>query len=545
MDDDHRTREEILLEVESLRRRVAALEADGVSTGSPEAVLRRERDRAQRYLDVAGVMIVVIRPDQTVEMINQKGCEILGRREDEIVGRNWFETFIPERLVPQVKSVFDQIVHGQLAPVEYYENPVVTRGGEERLIAWHNALLTDTAGAVVGVLGSGEDITERRAAVEALEQERQRFRELAAMLPQTVYEADLRGTLTFINRAAYDFFGYTEREFETGLNIAQMLVPEERERAAANFAARLQGEELPDHEYTAMRKDGSRFPVLIYNSVRRRAGRLIGVRGIVLDITRQRRAEEERRQLEVRLRHQQKLESIGTLAGGVAHEINNPINGIMNYAQLILDSGEQDAEVREFAGEIIRESERVATIVRNLLSFARQEKSSHSPARMCDIVADALSLIGTIIRRDQITLEAVVPEDLPRIRCRSQQIQQVLMNLMTNSRDALNLRYPGHDPEKIIRVTVEPVDMDGRRWIRTTVEDHGTGIEPEVCERMFDPFFTTKGRAEGTGLGLAISHSIVQEHGGELTVESDVGAFTRFHLVLPADSTPEGEESGG
>lgn len=246
--------------------------------------------------------------------------------------------------------------------------------------------------------------------------------------------------------------------------------------------------------------------------------------------------EKQRWALEAQLRQQQKLESIGTLAGGVAHEINNPINGIMNYAQLIQDRLGPGSPLAEYTGEIIRETQRIAAIVHNLLTFARNEKQSHSPARVADIVERTLSLIRAIIRHDQITLTVNLPAGLPELRCRSQQIQQVLMNLMTNARDALNSRYPGYDPDKVLEVSARLFQKEGRRCIRVTVEDHGTGIEPEVRERMFDPFFTTKPRDQGTGLGLSISHGIVKDHHGELSVETELGRFTRMHLDLPVDN---------
>ncbi|MBW1750813.1 MAG: GHKL domain-containing protein, partial [Deltaproteobacteria bacterium] len=258
---------------------------------------------------------------------------------------------------------------------------------------------------------------------------------------------------------------------------------------------------------------------------------------IFRDITERVKAEAKKRELEAYLRQQQKLESIGTLASGVAHEINNPITGIMNYAQLIhdrLDPGE--GRLREFSAGIIEETERVAEIVRNLLAFSRQDEQAHSPARMADIVDKTLSLIRAVIRRDQITLEVDLPDDLPTIKCRSQQIQQVLMNLLTNARDALNEHYPEYDPDKVISVTVHPFEKDGRPWLRTTVEDHGVGIPEEIRERIFDPFYTTKDRTQGTGLGLSISLGIVQDHHGELTFESEENQFTRFYLDLPVDN---------
>ena len=247
-------------------------------------------------------------------------------------------------------------------------------------------------------------------------------------------------------------------------------------------------------------------------------------------------SEHNRLQLKAQLLQAQKLESIGTLAGGVAHEINNPVNGIMNYAQLILDKLGPDHEISRYAGEISRETERVSMIVKNLLSFARNEKQSHSKARMHDIVESTLSLVRAVLRHDQIVLEIDVPGDLPEIKCRSQQIQQVLMNLITNARDALNDRYPGYDDNKKISVIASVFDKKGHKWIRTTVADTGSGISEEISDRIFDPFFTTKIGDKGTGLGLSISHGIIREHKGELGVESKTGEGTRFHIDLPVDN---------
>ena len=264
-----------------------------------------------------------------------------------------------------------------------------------------------------------------------------------------------------------------------------------------------------------------------------------------LDIT-------EQLALETQLRQSQKLESVGTLASGVAHEINNPINGIMNYAQLILDELGPDSPASEFAAEIGKETRRVATIVRNLLDFSRPRKQGHSPARTCDIVETALSLIRSVLQRDQIALEVDVPEDLPKLKCRSQQIQQVLMNLLTNARDALNEKYRGYDDDKIVLISTRAIADLGSRIsesedkkaegaaihnpqsaVRITVEDHGPGIPKRVREHLFDPFYTSKRPDKGTGLGLSISYTIAKEHGGELSVESKVGKWTRFHVDLP------------
>ncbi len=248
------------------------------------------------------------------------------------------------------------------------------------------------------------------------------------------------------------------------------------------------------------------------------------------------RAEEERCLMQEQMAQMQRLESIGTVASGVAHEINNPLGIVMNFAQMIMETKGTSLENRDSAATIISECQRMAGIVRNLLLFARHEMEPHTPSDVATLVNNTLSLIRTSLRKDQIDLVSRIPPSLPLVRCRSQKIQQVLMNLLTNSRDALNSRYSGYSPEKVIRVEVSPFERDGAAWIRITVEDRGGGIPAEVAGRIFDPFFTTKPKDKGTGLGLSISHGIVEEHKGVLRYESQPGLGTRFHVELLLDN---------
>ncbi|MCP4679162.1 MAG: PAS domain S-box protein [Deltaproteobacteria bacterium] len=375
-------------------------------------------------------------------------------------------------------------------------------------------------------------LAQRRAEKELLKEKA--FSDAAlASLPGIFYLFDEQGTFLRWNRNLEIVSGYS------GDEIRQML-PEEffpiDERARINDVVRevfANGQSSVEAGF--MSKDGHATAYL-FTGVRFELDGVPCLIGMGVDISKRKSLEDERRKLEDQSRQQHKLEAIGTLAGGVAHEINNPISGIMGYARLISDRLDPESPLREFSDGIGMETERVASIVRNLLAFARQEKEYHSPARIIDIVESTLSLVRTIIHRDQITLKVDVPDDLPTIKCRRQQIQQVLLNVLTNARDALNKRYPSYDPNKIIVVTVVPFEKEGRLWIRITIEDHGPGIPDEIRGRLFDPFFTTKDRAKGTGLGLSISHGIVHEHHGELLVECEAGQSTRFHIDLPVDN---------
>jgi PAS domain S-box-containing protein len=390
-------------------------------------------------------------------------------------------------------------------------------------------------GKVIGWATVSRDITERKLTENRL----LLHSEIVANMDEGVYLMRAQDeTIVYTNSALERIFGYGPDEMiGKHISIINTSTENDPEDTMKEIRAIIEIEGGWQGEVLNVRKDGIPFWSHVNVSVFDHSEYGTVWLGVHADITERVKAEEEKQQMEAHLRQQQKLESIGTLASGVAHEINNPIMGIMNYASLIgerLDPSQ--SQLHEFADEIGHETERIAKIVSNLLTFARQEKQSHSPARITDIVDGTLSLIRTVIKRDQITLEVDVPDDLPELKCRSQQIQQVMMNLLTNARDALNERYPEYDPNKIIKMSVHLFEKEGRRWLRTTVEDHGVGIPVEIRERIFDPFYTTKGRATGTGLGLSISLGIVQEHHGELTFESEEGQPTRFYLDLPVDN---------
>jgi PAS domain S-box-containing protein len=391
----------------------------------------------------------------------------------------------------------------------------------------------------------GRDITQHMRAELALRQSEEQFRAMFEVASIGMAQADVHtGQWLRVNAKLCAITGYTVEEL-LRLRVSEITRPEDREQDWQAFARVVRGD-APDYrmEKRYVRKDGTLVWVNVNMTVIRDAdGQPLRTMATIEDITDRKRLEQERIELEAQLRQQQKLEAIGTLASGVAHEINNPISGIMNYAQLIADTVEPASQTAEYAKEIVHETERVATIVRNLLQFARQEKQTHSLARPADLVEQTLSLFRAVLRHDQITLTVDVPENLPSLKCRSQQLQQVLMNLLTNARDALNAKYPGHHKDKTIQVSIRPFDQAGRPWLRLTVADQGTGIPPEIQARIFDPFFTTKPRDQGTGLGLSISHGIVKDHQGVLHFETEIGVGTRFHMDLPLDNgwTVEGK----
>jgi PAS domain S-box-containing protein len=477
-------------------------------------------------VDLVGTILFV---NRQVPVDGREPWELIGSSVFELAGgqsRADLEAAIQE--IVASKSAHEFALRGLVSESAGAENP-----------RWYEVQAAPVmrGGAVAAITMILTDITERRLAELALRRSESRWRFLWENVPDRITELDGEGCIVVTNRPVgarsveqvYGTMVFDYLDPEAGIALRRAMEIAQRTGEPSSYEVA-----VPDEPGERERWWSNRV-VPFGEAGSGRPGRL-GFLLIGTDVSDRKTAERERANLEAQLRQQQKLESIGTLASGVAHEINNPIQSIMNYADLVRMRADPEGAVADFAGEIIAETERVANIVRNLLAFARQEKEHHSPARIIDIVESSLTLMRAVLRRDHIILRVDVPEHLPSVKCRSQQIQQVFMNLLGNARDALNIRYPEYDDGKWVSISSRLEERDGEPWVCTTVEDHGSGIAADVIDRVFDPFFTTKGRDEGTGLGLSVSHGIMREHRGELEVDSVIGEYTRFHINLRVDN---------
>ena len=229
----------------------------------------------------------------------------------------------------------------------------------------------------------------------------------------------------------------------------------------------------------------------------------------------------ERKDMQTKLAQTERLAAVGELAAGVAHEINNPINTVINCAQLIQDGDEAAANCQI----IIEEGKRIADIVGDLLQFARDDHDLPQPTSIAEVVQRTVRLLGENWKRHGIRLDVDVADDLPQVHARPQRLQQVLLNLLINAKDALaTVEY-----ERRVWLHAQVADQG----ISTTVRDNGPGLPPQLGMRVFEPFVTTKRARGGTGLGLSISKSIVEGYGGTLRVDSEPGQGATFRVWLP------------
>jgi PAS domain S-box-containing protein len=437
---------------------------------------------------------------------------------------------------------------GTRAPLEEWATPRALRGetavgatyqlerrdtGERWVGNYGFAPVRDAGGAIVGAVVVVRDVTDERAAKEALRQSEERFSQIFRASPVALAlsrRAD--GLLLDSNEAFGALFGFSREEVlgrttrELGIFTAEADRPALMERLERD--GQLMGRELP----VRMRGGELRTVSLSIQPVALH-GEACLVTAIV-DTTERHRDEAARASLQLQLQHAQRLESVGRLAGGVAHDFNNLLSVIVNCAELIEDSLEVDNPVRDEVEHILTASARATTLTRQLLAFGSRQALKPEVLDLRALIRGMERMLVRVVGED-VTLVVREADDVPLVRADPGQLEQVLMNLAVNARDAM----PDGGRLEIETSRVARADASGPHdWLRWTVRDSGAGIAPDVAARIFEPFFTTKEPGKGTGLGLATVYGIVQQSGGNIHMESLPGAGATFIIELPATDAP-------
>jgi PAS domain S-box-containing protein len=339
--------------------------------------------------------------------------------------------------------------------------------------------------------------------------------------------------LTEVNNRFCQILGYTQQVI-IGRDVREIIRPAGGTDTTALASLFDGGEQEGEGEFVIATAKGAALPVAVsFNTLSTEKERLIIL--IIRDLSARRRLEAEREQMRHQLYQTSKLASLGELSAGVAHEINNPLNGIINFAQLLKDEEVERADFdRQMIEGIIDEGGRIANIVRGLLTFARHDTHQLAGVSLSEVVQSSLALFGRQFQKDGITVETDVPEDLPRLRADPSRLRQVVVNMTSNAHHSLKAKQADG---KLFRISARAVEREGRALVRVEFYDNGVGIRPEDLGRVFDPFFTTRRDSGGTGLGLSISFGIIRDHGGTIRAEGAEGRFARFIVELPADES--------
>jgi PAS domain S-box-containing protein len=407
---------------------------------------------------------------------------------------------------------------------------IVLPDGKTRWLENLAHMYYDDAGKPLKMIGTVTDITARKRAEEALRESEAKYRNLVETTHDLVWALDTDGRVTFINQAAEQVYGRLPKEL-LGHSFFDFIVPEEREKTRAGFqAAVAAGQGAQDAECEVLHADGTRRLLLAKSIILRdHQGRVVGFFGTSQDITERRQAEERLAALEIQLTHASRLATLGELAAGIAHEVNQPLCAIVNFAKACKNTASHEApdllQIREWCDSIAMAAARSGDIIRGMLGYARRHGSTRETVAIGQLVTDAMRLVRHETQTRKVALQQEMPGQGLAACVDPVQIHQVLVNLLRNAIEALGDTRPADR-----RVVVQARWVDG--LVQVSVSDNGSGQPDAELPKMFEPFFTTK--AQGLGMGLAISKTIIEDHGGRIWAEVNQSGGLTIHFTLPA-----------
>ena len=469
-----------------------------------------------QFLDESGHFIAV----------NQAWSDLLGYSPEEVKGKSFSQFSAPDS-ADAFRYFFSQLREkGRISGIEL---EMIKKDGSPILISLNGNTGKNRQSHCIL-----QDITSQKSAEKVLKENEEKFRLLASMLPETIYETDLTGKLTFVNKSAFDAFLFSEEEFMSGLNVFDMVIPADRSRLGDNIKRIFNGSDLRVTEYTAVRKGGTTFPAITRSAPIYSENRLIGLRGFLIDVT-------EQKNMEAHLRQARKMESIGILAGGIAHDFNNILSIIFSGTELAMVNIPEPEQAMEYLVAVRNAGLRARNLIKQLLTFSRKSEIRQTPVDLSPVVRDSLKLLRSTIPSNIEIITNVDGRCFP-VRADSTQIHQILMNIITNASQAIEgigfIRIDLGNIEIHHKQTALIRDLEPGKYVRLTVEDNGSGIDPKVFDKIFDPYFTTKELGKGTGMGLAVVHGIVEFHLGAIVLDSTVGKGTTISLYFPATEEP-------
>lgn len=514
-----------------------------------EEKLIKSEEQYRTVFETTGTATVIIENDTTLSLVNSTFESLCGYSKQEVENKmKWTQFVVEEDLKRMLEYHRERRLQGKSAP-ENYEFRFVDRYGAIKFIYNRIRTIPRTDKSVSSLM----DITHLKKAEENLRRSEERIRSLVEVSSDWIWEVDQHMTYTFASPKIKELLGYNPKDI-IGKRIIDLIPPEQKAEAETEFKSIfLSGKPFRNLEMTVLHRDGSL--VIVETSgvpVLNAEDQLTGYRGIDRDVT-------DRKRIQEMIVQSEKMLSIGGLAAGMAHEINNPLAGILQNIQLIQNRTAslttKNAEAAQELGismetiiayhekrgvfrmiESVRDAGiRAAKIVENMLSFSRKEKSRRVPVRLSELLDKTLELVENDYnikkRQDfrQIRILREYEDEEHAVFCESSKIQQVFLNILKNGADAM-ADSSAENPQFCLRVKPD------RKMVTVEIEDNGPGMDEATRKRVFEPFFTTKEVGLGTGLGLSVSYFIVTEdHNGTMNVESTPDKGTTFIIQLPFD----------
>lgn len=509
-----------------------------------EERLRRSMEEFRKLFEEGPIGMAVIGTDLSILRANDALCRLLGYTEQQLRMKGVEGITYPDDYGNDV-DLARRLFSGEF-PSYQIEKRYIKKTGE---IIWGlltASLLRDEQGTILYGMGIVEDITRQKNATERLMESEEKFRSLFEDSRDVIFISTPEGKFLDINQAGVDLFGYSDKGELLAADIAKDLYADPDDRAEMKGLLAERGF-IKDHQVRIRRKDGKQLTALETTSaVRSVSGEIVMYRGILRDVTQQRALEEQ-------LRQAQKMESVGTLAGGMAHDFNNILSIVLGYVNSLEQADLPKDQYTKNIHSIRSAVERGAVIIRQLLTFAKKAAGEITTLSLNETILDLSRLVKDTMPKG-VACTFQLSETPLVLRAEENQLQQALLNLCFNAKDAI-LARPSEQGMIMIRTAMVAGKtlqhrfprMEDQPYAVIAVQDDGIGMDEEAKGRMFEPFFTTKPPGKGTGLGLAVVYGVVHAHKGFIDVESMSGEGTTVNIYLPAQTREEssGKPPGG
>jgi PAS domain S-box-containing protein len=510
---------------------------------SAEEVLLEASARFRGFMDYSPLHISEIDLEGRYVQCNRAVADLYGLEPGLLIGSRYQDLVPPESVAIYSREIAMLLEEGKPRVVEDRSNV----DGRERIFVTTLFPLYDAQSRITSIGGIGEEITEQRRAREAF-RENETLRLIASRVARLGgWRVDLPSGTVISSDEMCALLEVPPGTVTTLPVAAQTYAPEFRETIDEAFARAMEDGAPIDVEAQLITAKGRRIWVrTLGHAIRDDQGRIVRLQGATQDITETKRRQAELEKLEGQFRQAQKMEAVGRLAGGVAHDFNNMLTVIQGYSQMLLDDLNVSDPNHASVGEILEAARRSEDLTRQLLAFARQQTIAPRVLDLSDTISSMLKMLGRLIGED-VELRWRPGENVGCVRMDPVQVDQILANLTINARDAISgtgtLTIATADVELDEEACEAQPELSPGRYAVLSVSDTGSGMEPAVLKKIFEPFFTTKAPGKGTGLGLSTVYGILKQNGGHITAYSEPGHGTSFHVYIPRDES--GETSDG
>ena len=498
-----------------------------------EEALRESEELYRSLVNLSPDAISVADLNGQLTFASPKAIQMFGNSPDEeVIGRSILCWVAPEEQEKASTNIQRLLTEGTLTATEF---TLVKKDGTRFIGEVNAAVIHSPDGSPMSMIIITRDVTERKQAEEEILESENKFKSFAENALAGIYLLQ-DGVFKYVNPRFAQMFGYTVEECLNDMHYKDLVYEEDLPKVDEQVRKRTSGEVgFVHHTFRGLKKNGQIFHVEVYGAQSVHKGEPAGT-GTILDITDRQRAEEERKKLEEQLFQAQKMESVGRLAGGVAHDFNNMLGVIIGMTELALNQDVPNRKLRHNLEEILKAGLRSADLTRQLLAFARKQTAIPKVLDLNDTISGMLKMLRRLIGEDT-DLSWQPGLDLWKVKIDPSQVDQILANLAVNARDAIS--GVGAITIRTENVVIDDSNRDQHlefipgEYVLLTVSDTGDGMSKEVSENIFEPFFTTKDVGKGTGLGLSTVYGIVKQNDGFIYVESEPGKGATFNIYLP------------